>query len=126
MDKEKLWGCLLLLPPLMAVCAFLVPSPYPAAAALLLPVPLAAIMPFCRRRESLWIFVMTAYTSLPANAFLLLWYDFWIDMLLNDTSFILMQLILFAECILVMSCVEQVLIGLLGRLLWPRQYKLKY
>lgn len=126
MDKEKLWGLFLLLPPLLAVSAFLLPSPYPAAAALLLPVPLAALLPFCRGRESLWIFVMTAYTSLPANAFLLLWYDFWIDMLLNDTSFILMQLILFAECILVMSCVEQVLTGLLGRLLWPRQYKLKY
>lgn len=86
-----------------------------------------AVMPLCHKRENLWLFVLGMYSLFPVNT-----------ILLNDTNFasyILLEpfcnmkifnfIIVLVMAAIIMS-IESILIGLLGRVFWKRQYKLPF
>lgn len=82
-----------------------------------------AICPFCRKRESLWLFVISALNMIPFNilvcnaAHLLACYLLSLGKLGAITLYFMIYIILF--------CVEEVFIGIMGRFIWRRQYALK-
>lgn len=94
----------------------------------LLPVTVAAIiaviavMPVYRRRESLWIFVITAAASIPVNIRLSILLDKWdiLDMGIPFSEYIVALFL----CMMLFS-VEEIILGVAGRLIWRRQYKIK-
>ena len=81
-----------------------------------------AVMPVYRRRESLWIFVITAAASIPVNIRLSILLDKWdiLDMGIPFSEYIVALFL----CMMLFS-VEEIILGVAGRLIWRRQYKIK-
>ena len=81
-----------------------------------------AVMPVYRRRESLWIFVITAAASVPVNIRLSILLDKWdiLDMGIPFSEYIVALFL----CMMLFS-VEEIILGVAGRLIWRRQYKIK-
>lgn len=81
------------------------------------------IVPAFRKRENVWMFILVAVTSIPINIFILLQLNR-IDMLFNSL-FVLGVL----RCVLyysVLFSIEEIIMGLITRLLWKKQYKINF
>jgi len=84
---------------------------------------MVAVLPFARKRESLWLFLLCAVCSIPINLFLLNEYPLWREYIFCGEKGILNILSLF-EMTLICTSVEEVVIALVGRKIWKRQYAL--
>lgn len=84
---------------------------------------LVGIFPFCRRRENLWLFILCAICLPPINVFVLREYQWWRELLGVDARGFLYYLYL-TEITLICVGVEQVIVGVIGRRIWKRQYAL--
>ena len=83
-----------------------------------------AINPTCRQRESLWLFVMVAVSSIPLNLHFgrifaligsdLLGYTKWESYIVGAVGY----------CIA--FCAEEIIYGIVGRMIWRRQYKIRW
>lgn len=86
-----------------------------------------AVMPFCRKRENLWLFVLGMYSLFPVNIILLKDTNFANYVLFEP--FCNMKIFNFIMVLVVSAIVmsiESILVGLLGRIFWKRQYKLPF
>ena len=83
---------------------------------------LIRITPSFRGHESLWMFILVAVSSIPPNLSVLLWMFEHMDFMF-DTFFILM---VFRAAIgyTVLFSIEEVVMGLITRLIWKKQRKL--
>lgn len=81
-------------------------------------------MPFCRKRENLWMFVLTAFCSIPVNWFLLTNFEIWKNVLYSGGENRILTKIVIVEYMMVLTGVEEIILGLLTRMLWRKQYKL--
>lgn len=86
---------------------------------------LVGILPFARRRENLWLFLICAVTFIPINLFALNVYTRWKEFLCVDADIKILSIASTVEVLLILTSVEEVIIGFLGRLIWRRQYKLR-
>lgn len=95
-----------------------------AAATIILVFILVGVLPFCHRRENLWLFVMTAIVSVPINWFLLREYELWMlfSPAKNTSGWVYYMSL--AEYVLVLSSFEEILSGMIGRIIWPKQIRL--
>ena len=95
-----------------------------ATATIILVFVFVGAMPFCHRRESLWLFVMTAIVSVPINWFLLRKYELWLyfSPAINTNGWIYYMSLM--EFILILSSFEEIFFGMIGRILWPKQIRL--
>lgn len=84
---------------------------------------LVGIIPVCRKHENLWMFVLTAFCSIPINWFLLTYFDVWKDYLYSGSGNITAKIVI-VEYMIVLMGVEENVIGLITRIIWKRQYKL--
>lgn len=85
---------------------------------------LVAINPTCRQRESLWLFVMVAVSSIPLNLHFgrvftligsdLFGYTKWESYIVGTVGY----------CIA--FCAEEIIYGIVGRMIWRRQYKIRW
>jgi len=79
------------------------------------------IVPAFKGRENLWMFIFVAISSIPLNIYILTLVNEW--ELLFGTIFVLGIL----RCILyyaILFSVEEIIMGVITRLIWRRQYKL--
>ena len=83
---------------------------------------LVAALPCCKKHENLWMFVLTGVCSIPINWCILSKFDVLIEYLYSDVDIIMQMEII--EYMLVLTGVEEIVIGLVTRLLWKKQYKL--
>lgn len=81
-------------------------------------------MPFCRKRENLWMFVLTAFCSMPVNWFFLTNFEIWKNVLYSGEGNSILTLIVIIEYAMVLTGVEEIILGLVTRFLWRKQYKL--
>lgn len=84
---------------------------------------LVAALPFCRKHENLWVFVLTAVSSLPVNWLLLTKFDSWTDYLYSGGGAISEKMVII-EYMMILMGVEEIILGLITRLIWRKQYKL--
>lgn len=82
------------------------------------------VLPFCRKRENLWLFVLSMLCLGPINFFVVREYPVWEYFLYSGKSGGIGYYILLIEMSLVATCAESVLVGVVGRVLWRRQYKI--
>lgn len=78
------------------------------------------VLPFCRKRENLYMFTFCALTMIPINILMIQAVS---PFLFSDESALrvtMWSVILF----FVFLSVEEIILGVLTRLIWPRQYKL--
>lgn len=85
---------------------------------------LVGTLPFCRKRENLWMFVLTAFCSIPVNWFLLTNFEIWKNVLYSGGENRILTKIVIVEYMMVLTGVEEIILGLLTRMLWRKQYKL--
>ena len=76
------------------------------------------VIPFCRRRENLWMFFLVAICSIPPNVCLIsshiqIYRKIWC-LLFRSTAY------------LFLLSVEEIIMAFITRRLWKRQYKLPY
>ncbi|MGN1140158.1 MAG: hypothetical protein ACI4TF_03055 [Oliverpabstia sp.] len=85
---------------------------------------LVAVLPFCHKRENLWLFVLCAVCAIPINIFLLTEYPQWRYLLYSDSERGITYYMALIEMLLIATGVEEVLVSLVGRKIWKRQYTL--
>jgi len=81
---------------------------------------LVAKLPVCHRRENVWLFVLTAISSVPINVkatWILLYYG-----LLSSGIPILGEILGVIQIYLLLFTVEEMVIGIVGRYIWKKQY----
>lgn len=80
---------------------------------------IVAVIPWCRQHENMWLFVLTAIGSVPINITLT---RYVIDMGILETGFpVLGVLVTSLEIYLLLLGIEEIIIGVLGRMIWKRQ-----
>ena len=84
---------------------------------------MVAILPFAHKRENLWLFIFCAVCSIPINVFLLNEYPQWRYLMFNGESGVL-NIFSMIEMTLIYTSVEEVVIALVGRKIWKKQYVL--
>ena len=85
---------------------------------------LVGTLPFCRKRENLWMFVLTAFCSIPVNWFLLTNFEIWKNVLYSGGESCILTKIVIVEYMMVLTGVEEIILGLLTCMVWRKQYKL--
>ena len=83
---------------------------------------IVAILPLCRRRENLYMFLFVTAAGLPLNLYAIWWLykGEWFFSELAFSNVIIAFIIFFT-----MFCIEQLLFGFITRLIWKRQYAIK-
>lgn len=84
---------------------------------------LIGTMPICRKNENLWMFVLTGFCSIPVNVFLLTKFNVWMDYLYNGSGKI-HKIVLIIGYTIVLTGMEEIILGVLTRVLWKKQCKL--
>lgn len=85
---------------------------------------LVAFLPVCERRENLWMFVFSSVSLLPANIRFSFLISQWAEEELYwDSAFI--KIIIFLIALHILFCMEQIILGVITRFLWRRQYKVE-
>lgn len=120
--KYRILAVVMLLPFLLSLWAVHRRSVWMGIGAVLSIFLLVGMMPFCRKRENLWLFVMGIYALLPINHFLAKGAVMYMEKetVLQGISYLLTYL----EYLLIVISGEEVFMGLVGRILWKRQCKL--
>lgn len=118
--KYGVLGCLMFLPPLLSLRAVYINSLRAGIIAVISIFLVVKIVPFCHKRESIWLFIVCAYSFLPINFVL----AGQIIMNLGEKISEMIYWLRYVEYILILASIEEVLMGFIGRLLWRRQYKL--
>ena len=108
-------ACLLMVMPVAAAMRHTILEYVLAAAALLF---FVKVMPFCRRRENLWMFFLVAVCSIPMNTSLMIRYI--------QPYRLVLRLLLRSFLYLLLLSVEEIVMGYITRSLWVRQYRLPY
>lgn len=81
---------------------------------------LVALLPFCHRRENLWMFIFVAVFGLPINIYLSKEYT---PLVFRDDSVI--ELIFYSALVFfVLFSVEEIIFATITRIIWRRQCKL--
>ena len=83
---------------------------------------ITATLPLCRKRESLYMFILVATAGLPVNIGLAYW-------LVTDgffgSGFLISKILWCALLCCVFFSVEEIAFGVITRMIWKTQYKLK-
>lgn len=85
---------------------------------------LVSILPVCKKRENLWMFIFSGISLFPANIrSALLLFDRLKDEIYMDSDFLKVTAVLFL--LHIFFCIEQLALGILTRLVWRKQYKVE-
>lgn len=85
---------------------------------------LVSLLPLCKKRENLWMFVFSTVSLLPVNIRVSISVSQWMeDELYMDSPFLKVIIILIAFHVL--FCLEQIILGVITRFIWKRQYKVE-
>lgn len=85
---------------------------------------LVAMLPFAHKHENLWLFLIGTVSLIPVNLFLLKEYTVWQYYLcIAEKGFLF--IVAKVEALMILTSVEAIFLGLFGRLVWRRQYKLR-
>ena len=85
---------------------------------------LVAVLPVSRHYENLWMFVLTAFCSIPVNWLLLEHYDVWRKYLYTGDDSKIMTAVVLILYILLLTSMEEIVFGFLTRFFWRKQYEL--
>lgn len=81
------------------------------------------IVPIYRKRENLYMFILVAVSGLPINIFLSFWLVMYEELI--SSGFLIGDIIWCALLCCVFFSVEEIVFGVITRLIWKRQYRVK-
>lgn len=120
LKKKNFWALFFLIPPFFSAACVITERLWliiPCIISLFL---LVALVPPCRKRENLWMFVGLVPASAPINFVLSGYYS----TEFMDTSSTFPQLLWFILSFSVLLSVEEIVFGIITRLIWKNQYRL--
>lgn len=80
---------------------------------------IVGVVPWCRQHENMWLFVLTAIGSMPINISLT---HYIINWGIFETGFPVLGIVVTSiEIYLLLLGVEEIVIGVLGRMIWKKQ-----
>ena len=120
--KIQLFG-LIILPMLTSILSVYYNALWLIPVVVILIFMLIGTMPICRKNENLWMFVLTGFCSIPINVFLLTKFNVLMDYLYNGSGKVHMIVLIIGYTI-VLAGMEELVLGLLTRVLWKKQCKL--
>ncbi len=112
--------CLMMLPVGVALYAVTTQSVLFALLSIAAVFIVVAILPLCRRRESIWVFFILFLTVTPINVTLII--EILTSWLFED-SLILTNILRGGLLYLIALSIEELTCGFFARLIWRRQYK---
>lgn len=80
------------------------------------------IIPSFRHSENIGMFVIVAFSSIPINIYL---FKLLVEMELLFDSFLVVNILRGVLCYIVLLSVEEVIMGVLTRWIWKKQYKIR-
>ena len=78
----------------------------------------------CRRRESLWIFIITAFVTIPVNIGIIKAIMAFVELHRGAGRLTKLAVCLFMYMVLFSA--EEIVFGVIGRMIWKKQYVLKW
>lgn len=123
-NLHSMLGVFMVLPICLSFVSANIQSVWLAVVAMVLIFILVSVLPFCHKRENLWLFIMVALTSGPINWFLIKKYKLWLYLFPTQNTTGLIFYLSMIQYVLILSSIEEILAGMLGRIIFPRQYKL--
>ncbi len=120
--KREYCAIFFLIPPLFSTACVLTERLWliiPCIVSLFL---IVALVPLCRKRESLWMFVGLVPASAPINLVLALYYSTEV----MDSSSRFAQFLWLILALSVLLSVEEIAFGAVTRLIWKKQYRLQF
>lgn len=127
MNKSVVWKCMLVLPFLLSILSVYMESFYVSAAAILLIYILVDVIPFCHKKENVWLFLMSFYT-MPAINILILQTIFrkisFINFVVLEIGSRALYNVIVINVNFLMLSMELLIISLIGRLIWRKQEEL--
>ena len=112
--------CLMMLPVGIALYAATTKSVLFALLSIVAVFIVVAILPLCRRRESMWIFFILFLTATPLNVTMI--FEILTSWLFED-SLILTNILRGGLFFLISLSIEELACGFFARLIWRKQYK---
>lgn len=82
-----------------------------------------SVVPVCRKRESLWMFVFIAIVGFPINVYVI---SYWLMAFKIYLDILIIEILLAGLCYCLLLSIEEIVIGLLTRLIWQKQYIIKF
>lgn len=95
---------------------------------ILLPVVLISVfyavstLSFAHKRENLWLFLLGTISFAPLNLFAAIEYPVLQEILLIDMNIEFLHVISVIETALMLTCIESIILGYFGRMIWRKQY----
>ncbi len=110
------------IPAVLSLIAVMQRSIVLIAGAVVVPFLLLLLVPAFKGRESVWMFLFVGISSIPINAYILIFMNEQ-GYLFDDSFFILgiFRTILYGS---VLFSMEEIVMGVITRLFWKKQYKL--
>jgi len=118
--KKGLWS--LMIPAVLSCVGVLSKSVWLIVMAFFMHFVVLKLAPVCRGRENVWMFIMVIISSVPINVYLLVFMG--VNNMLFDSIFVLGLF----RCVLyyaMLFSVEELILGLVTRVLWKKQHKIK-
>lgn len=83
-----------------------------------------SMLSFTRKRENLWLFLLGTISFLPINLFIANEYPVLRIIIFMDTNIGLLNVFAAIEIVMLLTCIEALVMGYMGRMIWRRQYVL--
>ena len=84
---------------------------------------MVAVLPFTHKRENLWLFILCGICSIPINIFLVNEFLPWKKYIFHSYHG-LSNILLMVGLTLICTSIEEILVALVGRIIWKKQYDL--
>lgn len=118
--KKEMKEKMMILSPIMAIAFSWCMNRFLLAVISLITVFLCiSVCSVCRKHESLWLFVLSGIATIPANIQLSLIATEYFSYLWGDA--VVFKLVYFPLAYSILLSVEEILLGIVGRVLWKRQ-----
>ena len=110
-------------PFLLAVIAAYYKSVWLVAVTVITMFIMVAVLSFTHKRENLWLFILCGICSIPINIFLVNEFLPWKKYIFHSYHG-LSNILLMVGLTLICTSIEEILVALVGRIIWKKQYDL--
>lgn len=124
MEKKNFQVLLFLVPFLFSLFSLRWDSIPMGVISLIMAFCIIGVLPLCRMRQSIWLFVVSAFITTPINLLLIQKMGIWIILLGAFNRFTYYLIVI--ELLLLLLSIEEIVFGLIGRLIWRNQNKIEF
>lgn len=81
---------------------------------------IVGLCPLFKKRENLWMFILSGVALLPCNIYVSYLFVY---KTLFYTAYVILDLISYIVTIFILFCIEEIVLAFITRLIWKKQYR---